>query len=89
MARRHSVVGRRTRLHGGVGRDDHGAATPRWYGGCIAAMLALLPSLLTVAVLLLGIVEERAAAADRRRLGRVRPAEPVTLVQTPPSARVA
>jgi hypothetical protein len=87
------VVGRRTRLHSGAGRDDHAPATPRWYGGCIArsamAMLALLPSLLTVAVLLRGIVEERAAAADRRRLGRVRPGRPITLVATPPSARVA
>jgi len=53
------------------------------------AMLAFVPSLLTVAVLVLGIVEERAAAADRRRLGRVRPGRPVTLVATPPSARVA
>jgi hypothetical protein len=53
------------------------------------AMLALLSSLLTVAVLVLGIVEERAAAADRRRLGRVCPGRPVTLVATPPSARVA
>jgi hypothetical protein len=53
------------------------------------ATLVLLPSLLTVAVLVLGIVEERAAAADRRRLGRVRPGQTVTLVATPPSARVA
>jgi len=52
-------------------------------------MLALIPSLLTVVVLVLGIVEERVAAADRRRIGRVRPGRPVTLVATPPSARVA
>jgi hypothetical protein len=30
-------------------------------------MLALLPSVVTVVVLLIGIVEERATAADRRR----------------------
>ena len=55
-------------------------------------MLALLPSLVTVAVLVIGIVEERAAAIDRRRLGRVRPARAVALVATPastPTAHVA
>jgi len=55
-------------------------------------MLALLPSVVTVVVLLIGIVEERATAADRRRLGRLRPARPVARVATlepAPAARVA
>jgi hypothetical protein len=57
------------------------------------AMLALLPSLVTVAVLVIGIVEERAAAADRCRLRHAASARPVGLVATPagsaPAARVA
>jgi len=57
-------------------------------------MLALLPSIVTVVILLIGIVEERAAAADRRRLGGLRPparsvARVATATQPAPAARVA
>jgi hypothetical protein len=90
MARRHSAIGG---AHACTPVEVETATPPRLHAGTARAsrpaMLALLPSLVTVAVLLIGIVEERAAAIDRRRLGRVRPARAVALVATPGSTQTA